>query len=384
MNDVVDAVNSKIRRFDINAFYHEDRGYPNTTNSKEAYYIPNDPRLFDALFFNISANETESIDPQQRQLLETYESLEAAGLRLEALQGSSTGIFCGVINNDGGELQAADYKSLLQYLATGAARSIIANRVSYFFDWHGPLKECTLALATGTNLIQAPNIFISTTKIQMLSPTGRSRMWNANADGYARGEGVISIVLKRLSNAITDGDNIECVIRATGTNQDGRTTSSASQLQLIKNTYARAGLDPRRLQDRCQYFEARGTGTLAGDPQEAAAIHYAFLGPPASRDKDGSLLMSSVKTFVGHTEGTAGLAGIMKATLSLQHELIAPNLLSETLNPALEPFASHLKIVTEPTPWPPLPTGVPRRISVNSFRFGGINAHAILEITMPM
>ncbi|KAL4981504.1 hypothetical protein BDW68DRAFT_183424 [Aspergillus falconensis] len=417
-------------RFDINAFYHEDPGYPGTTNSKEAYYISDDPRPFDASFFSISANEAESIDPQQRQLLETvYESLEAAGLRLEALQGSSTGVFCGVMNNDWGELQSADYKCLPQYLATGAARSIIANRISYFFDWHGPSvvvdtacsssmvalhlavtalqqNECTLALATGTNLIQAPNIFISTTKIQMLSPTGRSRMWDADADGYARGEGVISIVLKRLSDAIADGDDIECVIRATGTNQDGRTMgltmpSSISQLELIQTTYARAGLDPRRLEDRCQYFEAHGTGTLAGDPQEAAAIHHAFFGPPASRGENGSsdgygisasgafngtsgdvhdtLLVGSVKTVVGHTEGTAGLAGIMKATLSLQHGLVAPNLLFETLNPALEPFASRLKVVTEPTPWPALPTGVPRRASVNSFGFGGTNAHAILE-----
>ncbi|KAL6237467.1 hypothetical protein BDW75DRAFT_238255 [Aspergillus navahoensis] len=417
-------------RFDIKAFYHEDPGYPGTTNSKEAYYLSDDPRPFDAPFFNISSNEAESIDPQQRQLLETvYESLEAAGLRLDALQGSSTGVFCGVMNNDWGELQSADYKCLPQYLATGAARSIIANRISYFFDWHGPSvvvdtacsssmvalhhavtalqqNECTLALATGTNLIQAPNIFISTTKIQMLSPTGRSRMWDANADGYARGEGVISIVLKRLRDAIADGDEIQCVIRATCTNQDGRTMgltmpSSVSQLQLIQATYERAGLDPRRLQDRCQYFEAHGTGTLAGDPQEAAAIHHAFFGPPTSSDTNGVrhergtsansasngasaddhdvLLVGSVKTVVGHTEGTAGLAGIMKAILSLQHGLIAPNLLFETLNPALEPFASHLKVVTKPTPWPALPAGVPRRVSVNSFGFGGTNAHAILE-----
>ncbi|KAL4748700.1 thiolase-like protein [Aspergillus terricola var. indicus] len=376
-------------RFNINAFYHEDPGYPGTTNSKEAYYLSDDPRPFDAPFFNISATEAKSIDPQQRQLLETvYESLEAAGLRLEALQGSSTGIFCGVMNNDWGELQSADYKSLPQYLATGAARSIIANRISMVALHHAVTalqqNECTPALATGTNLIQAPNIFISTTNIQMLSPTGRSRMWDANADGYARGEGVISI-----GNGHQPGR----------TNNGVTMPSSLSQLQLIQNTYARAGLDPRRVQDRCQYFEAQGTGTLAGDPQEAAAIHQAFFGPPASRDGVNNgcdisanraskgtpandheiLLVGSVKTVVGHTKGTAGLAGNMKATLSLQHGLIAPNLLFETLSPALEPFASHLKVVTEPIPWPPLPTGVPRRVSVNSFGFGGTNAHAILE-----
>ncbi|KAL6238509.1 hypothetical protein BDW75DRAFT_237396 [Aspergillus navahoensis] len=409
-------------RFDIKSFFHEDPSFPGTTNARESYYLSEDPRPFDAPFFNISATEAESIDPQQRQLLETvYESLESAGLRLDALQGSSTGIFCGVMNNDWGELLSADHKCLPQYLATGAARSIIANRVSYFFDWHGPSvvvdtacsssmvalhqavtslqqHESSLALATGTNLIQAPNIFISTTKIRMLSPTGRSRMWDAQADGYARGEGVVSIVLKRLSEAIADGDSIECIIRATGTNQDGRTMgltmpSSESQLQLIESTYARAGLNPKRLEDRCQYFEAHGTGTLAGDPQEASAIHHAFFGAPTpaeapSANGDGVsngsgmtdiLLVGSIKTVIGHTEGTAGLAGVLKACLSLQNGVIAPNLLFESLNPALQPYASRLRVATEPTAWPALPPGVPRRVSVNSFGFGGSNAHAILE-----
>ncbi|KAL4954367.1 hypothetical protein BDW69DRAFT_205260 [Aspergillus filifer] len=416
-------------RFDVDAFYHKDPSYPGTTNAREAYYLSDDPRPFDAPFFNISAIEAESIDPQQRQLLETvYESLENAGLRLESLQGSLTGIFCGVMNNDWSELQSNDYKGIPPYLATGAARSIIANRVSYFFDWRGPSlvidtacsssmlalhlavtslqqQECSVAIATGTNLIQGPNIFISTTKLQMLSPTGRSRMWDAQADGYARGEGVISVVLKRLSDAIADGDPIECIIRATGTNQDGRTTgltmpSSISQLDLIEKTYARAGLDSKRFEDRCQYFEAHGTGTLAGDPQEASAIHHAFFGPPVSPSPnaqggisdgasngilhgEGKLLVGSVKTVVGHTEGTAGLAGVLKASLSLQHGVIAPNLLFEELNPALQPFATRLKVVTEPTPWPALPSGIPRRASVNSFGFGGSNAHAILESYEP-
>ncbi|KAI9039672.1 type I polyketide synthase [Aspergillus affinis] len=419
-------------RFDMNSFYHEDPSYPGTTNTKEAYYLSDDPHPFDASFFNISAAEAESIDPQQRQLLETvYESLEAAGLRLDTLQGSSTGIFCGVMSNDWGELLSVDYKNLPQYMATGAARSIIANRVSYFFDWHGPSivvdtacsssmvalhhavtalqqQECSLALAAGTNLIQAPNIFVSTTKIQMLSPTGKSRMWDAEADGYARGEGVISIVLKRLRDALADGDSVECIIRATATNQDGRTMgltmpSSVSQLQLIKDTYARAGLNPLRYEDRCQYFEAHGTGTLAGDPQEASAIHHAFFGSPTldtavdnsngflpdtpktegsdkrSSNQDEILLVGSIKTVIGHTEGTAGLAGVMKACLSLQNGYIVPNLLFNKLNPELEPFAQHLNLVTKLTPWPSLPPGVPRRVSVNSFGFGGSNAHAILE-----
>ncbi|KAL5336891.1 hypothetical protein BJX70DRAFT_389679 [Aspergillus crustosus] len=422
-------------RFNIDSFYHKDAGYPGTTNARESYYLNDDPRPFDAPFFNISATEAESIDPQQRQLLETvYESLENSGLRLDSLQGSSTGVFCGVMNNDWGELLATDSKSLPRYMATGAARSIIANRISYFFNWHGPSvvvdtacssslvalhhavtalqqDECSLALVTGTNLIQAPNIFISTTKIQMLSPTGRSRMWDANADGYARGEGVISIVLKRLSDAIADGDSIDCVIKATGTNQDGRTMgitmpSSRSQLQLIEDTYARAGLNPKRAEDRCQYFEAHGTGTLAGDPEEASAIYHAFFDHSTTAEtvhsngthdrgnkREGvangsfnhndTLLVGSIKTVIGHTEGTAGLAGVLKASSSIQNGIIPPNLLFETLNPALQSFVSHLKVPTAATAWPDLPPGVPRRVSVNSFGFGGSNAHAILESYSP-
>ncbi|KAF9895148.1 hypothetical protein FE257_000050 [Aspergillus nanangensis] len=411
-------------RFDVNSFYHDDSGYPGTTNAREAYYLCEDPRMFDASFFNISAAEAASMDPQQRQLLETvYEALESAGLRLEALQGSSTGIFCGVMNDDWGGLLAADCKAVPRYLATGVARSIIANRISYFFDWRGPSvvidtacsssmvalhqacttlqqRESSLCIAAGANLMPGPNIFISTTKIQMLSPTGRSRMWDAQADGYARGEAITAVALKRLSDAIADGDHIECVIRATGTNQDGRTMgltmpSSVSQLQLIQSTYARAGLDPRDPEQRCQYFEAHGTGTLAGDPQEASAIHEAFFGPPTINETNsfaanGSrnngiarqrdvLLVGSIKTVIGHTEGSAGLAGVIKAALCMRHGFIAPNMLFETLNPALEPFSSHLNVATEITPWPPLLPGVPRRVSVNSFGFGGTNAHAILE-----
>ncbi|KAL4883830.1 hypothetical protein BJY04DRAFT_216165 [Aspergillus karnatakaensis] len=429
--------------FDIDSFYHENPSHPGTTNTREAYFLSDDPQPFDASFFNISAVEAESMDPQQRQVLEVvYESLEDAGLCLDSLQGSPTGIFCGVMGNDWEESLSVDSKLQPRLTATGAARSIIANRVSYFFDWHGPSvvidtacsssmvalhlavtalqqQECSLALATGVNLLQSPKVFVSTAKIQMLSPTGRSRMWDAKADGYARGEGVASVVLKRLSDAISDGDSIDCIIRATGTNQDGRTMgitmpSGASQLQLIERTYARAGLNPTNFRDRCQYFEAHGTGTLAGDPQEASAIHNAFFGGLSERpathpngtangtsssisngtsnghtkkisDANGTseynhpMLVGSIKTVIGHTEGTAGLAGLLKASLSIQKGIVPPNLLFETLSPALEPYVASLRVVTEATPWPSLPPGVPRRVSVNSFGFGGTNAHAILE-----
>lgn len=401
-------------RYDGDAFYNTRSAHHGTTNARESYFLRENVAAFDASFFNISAREAESIDPQQRVLLETvYEAVEAAGLRLEDLRGSSTGIFCGVMCDDYQTIQQRDVSDLPHYTATGTARSIISNRVSYFFDWHGPSMtidtacssslvalhlaakalqdgECRVAVASGTNLILAPNMYISESKLSMLSPNGRSRMWDAAADGYARGEGVASVALKRLSDAIADGDAIDCVIPATHINQDGRSMgitmpSSTAQTDLIRSTYRKAGLDPASSRDRCQYFEAHGTGTPAGDPQEASAIHAAFFPDLVDEksDADNRLYVGSAKTVVGHTEGTAGLAAVIKGVLSLRHGIVAPNLHFEKLNPAIEPYALQLRVPTGCQPWPQLPEGTPRRVSVNSFGFGGTNAHAILEAYSP-
>lgn len=225
--------------------------------------------------------------------------------------------------------------------------------------------------------------FIAESNVNMLSPTGRSRMWDSGADGYARGEGVAAVVLKRLSDAIADGDVIESIIRETGTNQDGRTPgitmpSSTSQAQLIRQTYANAGLSIDK--DRCQYFEAHGTGTKAGDPQEAGAIYKAFFGDKAEENVEvnNTLYVGSIKTIVGHTEGTAGLAGLLKASLAVQHGVIPPNMLFNELNPDITPYYGKLQIPTSATPWPELPAGTPRRVSVNSFgKLFGIFPHKI-------
>ncbi|PGH18166.1 hypothetical protein AJ80_04553 [Polytolypa hystricis UAMH7299] len=402
-----------LSRFNIDGYYHPDAAHHGTTNTREAYFLSEDIKLFDASFFNIASSEAHSIDPQQRLLLETvYESLETAGLRLEALQGSSTGVFCGVMTNDWEQVMALDNTMIPQYASTGMARNNLANRVSYFFDWHGPSMtidtacssslvalhqavtalhqgECAVAAAVGVNIIMAPLMFIATSNLYMLSPNGRCRMWDADADGYARGDGVASVILKRLSDAIADGDPIECVIRGSGVNQDGRSMgltmpSSIAQLELIRSTYARAGLDPsNRPEDRCQYFEAHGTGTQAGDPQEASAIYQAFFNENDRVAQDDILHVGSIKTIIGHTEGTAGLAGVIKASLCIQHGVITPNLHFNQLNPQLNPFASRLKIPTEIIPWPQLASGAPRRVSVNSFGFGGTNAHAIVESYEP-
>lgn len=391
-------------RFNINAFYDPDGSNPSTTNANEGYFLSDNVKAFDAPFFNISATEALALDPQQRMLLEVvYESLETAGQRLDTLRGSSTGVYCGVMNSDWEGIFSVSC-SAPQYGSVGVARNNLANRISYFFDWQGPSMsidtacsasmvalheaatalnrgDCSLVAALGANLMLSPQIYIAASNLQMLSPNSRGRMWDAKADGYARGEGVASVLMKRLSDAIADGDPIECVIRATGVNHDGRSMgftmpSSAAQVKLIQSTYAQAGLDPQLPEDRPQYVEAHGTGTLAGDPQEASALHQAFFG---SDDSDSVLHVGSIKTVVGHAEGTAGLAGIIKASQSIQRGIITPNLLFDRLNPDLEPYARQLRVPVDVHQWPTLPPGVPRRVSVNSFGFGGTNAHVILE-----
>ena len=390
-------VGSKIPvdRFNLERFYHPDGTHHGTTNVKESYFLSEDIRRFDAQFFNIPPTEAEAMDPQHRVLLETvYEAVESAGLTIEGLQGSNTAVYVGLMCNDYTAIQARDFDFLHTYGATGTAASNASSRISYFFDWHGPsmtidtacssslvsvhqavqalrARTSRVAVAAGTNLLLYPLPYVSESKLNMLSPTGRSRMWDADADGYARGDGVAAVVLKTLSAALEDGDQIDCIIRETGVNQDGRTKgitmpSAIAQASLIRDTYARAGLDLKNKDHRCQYFEAHGTGTPAGDPQEAEALNSAFFAGE-HHDPDDVLYVGSVKTVVGHTEGTAGIAGLLKACMALKHSIIPPNLLFNRLSPRVEPFYKHLRILKSPESWPTLPDGTPRRASVNSF-----------------
>ncbi|KAI1177826.1 putative polyketide synthase [Nemania sp. FL0916] len=393
-------------RFNAKAFYHPDGSHHGTSNVLESYVLQEDPRLFDAGFFNIKPVEAHSIDPQQRILMEVvYESLENAGLPMESLAGSQTGVYVGLMCGDFQNYLQRDIDSMPTYMGTGTARSIVSNRISYFFDWHGPSMtidtacssslvavheavqllrsgESDVAVAAGSNLILSPELYVGESKLQMLSPDSRSRMWDADANGYARGEGVASCILKRLSDAIRDGDNIECIIRESGVNSDGRTKgitmpNQAAQADLIKRTYQKAGLDPRDPEQRCQYFEAHGTGTKAGDGREAEGIDIAFFGRQAKGVSEDPLYVGSVKTVIGHTEGTAGLAGLMKASLALQNGIIPPNMHFNTLSSEVAPFYGNLEIATVAKPWPKV--SGPRRASVNSFGFGGTNGHVILE-----
>ncbi|KAH7340064.1 hypothetical protein BKA66DRAFT_479325, partial [Pyrenochaeta sp. MPI-SDFR-AT-0127] len=403
-------------RFNINRYYHRVGSHHGTTNCRRSYFLEQDITRFDNQFFGIPVGEAEAIDPQQRLLLEvTYEAVDSAGLTLDGLHGSDTAVYVGIMCDDYRQQQSQDLDALSTYNATGTAGSNASSRLSYFFDWHGPsmtldtacssslvavneavqaLRNGTsqMAVAAGTNLLLFPIAYVTESNLNMLSPTGRCHMWDSRADGYSRGEGVAAVVLKTLSTAIADGDHIECVIREIGLNHDGRTPgltmpSATAQAALIRKVYRTAGLNPTNKHDRCQYFEAHGTGTPAGDPQEAEALSLAFF-DDQTHDKDDILHVGSVKTVIGHTEGTAGLAGLIKACMALKHGIIPPNLHFNRLNPRLAPFVRHLKIATSAQAWPQIADGAPRRASVNSFGFGGANAHVIVETyqrdTVPM
>ncbi|RDW68782.1 Polyketide synthase-nonribosomal peptide synthetase [Aspergillus mulundensis] len=391
--------------------YHTPTGVPHhgTIKTKYSHFLSDtDISAFDATFFNIKPADAEAMDPQQRLLLETvYEGLENAGLTMEGLRGSDTAVYIGLMNTDYADLIQDDVDCIPAYAGTGVSRSIHANRISWFFDWRGPSMsidtacsssmmavhlavqslrsgEARVAVAAGASLYLSPHNYIVLSSLGMISSSGRSRMWDARADGYSRGEGVASLILKPLSAAIADGDAIDAIIRETGANHDGYTRritapSSQAQAELIRRTYARAGLRVDRREDRPQYFEAHGTGTAVGDPREAEAVCAAFFGGEMEGVGEEVMHIGSVKTVIGHTEATAGIAGILKAALAVKYGVIPPNLLFERLSPAVEPFAKYLSVPTELKPWPVLAEGGPRRASVNAFGFGGSNGHVILE-----
>ena len=258
-------------RFNVDRYYHPDNMHHGTSNVRHSYLLEEDFKAFDANFFGVKPVEALAMDPQQRLLLETvYEGLEAAGLPMEKLQGSQTSVFVGNMGADYADLVSQDLDTVPTYFASGTARSILSNRISYFFDWHGPsvmidtacssslvavhqaaqslrLGESPLAIAAGANLLLSPAQYIAESKLKMLSPNGKSRMWDEAADGYARGEGFAVVVLKTLRAALADGDHIECLIRETGFNQDGRTKGEKEFSQL--NCSAMERLSPPNMRE---------------------------------------------------------------------------------------------------------------------------------------
>ncbi|MFN0143623.1 MAG: beta-ketoacyl synthase N-terminal-like domain-containing protein, partial [Mycobacterium sp.] len=359
----------------------------------------NDIDAFDADFFGITPREADRIDPQQRLLLEVaVEAFEHAGIPAETLQRSQTGVFVGSCMSEYGYLASRDLTKIDAWTGTGGALSIIANRLSYFLDLRGPsltvdtacssslvavhlacqslrAGQSELAIAAGVNLILSPVVTRSFDAAEAMSPTGACHAFDAAADGFVRGEGCGVAVLKRLSDAIRDGDRVLAVVRGSAVNQDGRSNglmapNPAAQAAVLRAACADAGVQPSEV----DYVEAHGTGTLLGDPIEARALGAVY---GRGRQPDAPLLAGAVKTNLGHLEAAAGIVGLIKATLAVQHGLIPANLHFEKPNSHIPFDELRLKIVDEATQWPE--TGQLRRAGVSSFGFGGTNAHIVLE-----
>ncbi|MDI3307956.1 MAG: beta-ketoacyl synthase N-terminal-like domain-containing protein, partial [Acetobacteraceae bacterium] len=381
-------------RFTQAAFLHPRRGEPGKTYTFAAGTLP-DIAGFDPAAFGISPREAAEMDPQQRLLLElTAEALEDAGWPISSLAGSGTGVFIGASLTDYGDLRQADIASGDRFFMTGGALSILANRIGNVFDLRGPAQTvdtaCSSALVAlhwacealragrlpaavvgGVNLLLSPFPFLGFAKAGMLSPTGRCHAFDARADGYVRAEGGGVVVLKRLEDALRDGDAVRAVILGSGVNGAGRTVglslpSQAAQTALMRQVLAESGIAP----DRLGYFEAHGTGTATGDPIEAAAIGAAIAGRSA-----GPLPIGSAKTNIGHTEPASGMAGLLKAMLVLEHGCIPPSLHFEQPNPAIDFDRLGLRVPTAPEPLPRRDRAV---VGVNSFGFGGTNASALI------
>ncbi|KAH7016593.1 hypothetical protein B0J12DRAFT_635736 [Macrophomina phaseolina] len=366
---------------------------------KGAFLADEDARLFDHTFFGMTGLEVETMDPSQRKLLEvTYEALENGGETWESVSGTRTGVFVGNFCLDHWMIQSRDWDHPRPYAFTGAGTSILSNRISYIFNLNGPsltvdtacsssmyalhlamnsirAGDCDAAVVASANWIADPGVQIALDKLGALSATSRCHSFDARADGYARGEGYGAIYLKRASSAIADGSPIRALIRGSAMNSNGRTggitrPSPAGQEAVIREAYRNAGNLPFA---ETSYFECHQTGTYVGDPLEIAAVGRVFA---QERPAGDPLAVGSVKSNVGHTGGASALASIMKVVLSLEHGAIPPIYDLQTLNPNIDFEAAAAKPVRELTAWP---SDQVRRASINSFGYGGANAHCIVD-----
>ncbi|MEU3571062.1 type I polyketide synthase, partial [Kitasatospora sp. NPDC036755] len=396
-------------RWSKERYFGDPRSGGERTNSVWAGFIEDADR-FDAAFFAISPREAETMDPQQRFALElAWKAIEDAGYRAGELAGSRTGVFMGVCHADYAELIERDDVPTDAYFPTGTAYSIIANRLSYHFDLHGPSiandtacssslvsvyeavtalnnGDCDLALAGGVNLCWSPKHFVAFSKAGMLSPTGRANAFDQGADGFVRGEGGAVLLLKPLARALEDGDPIHGVIKGVGTNHGGRTnsltvTSPAAQAALIEEVHTRAGVAPGTV----GYIEAHGPGTPVGDPIEVVGLKRAFRNlhrAAGTEPTPGTTGIGSVKTNIGHLESAAGVAGVVKVVAAMAAGVLPATVNFETLNPLINLDGTPFYVVAGTRPWP-AGTDAPRRAGVSSFGFGGTNAHVLLEEPAP-
>ncbi|MFI6955827.1 SDR family NAD(P)-dependent oxidoreductase [Nocardia sp. NPDC050408] len=387
-------------RWDYRRYYDPDPRTPGRSYTKHGAFMTIDPWEFDPDFFGISPREATVLDPQQRLMLEvTWEALDDAGMAGRAA-GAPVGVYVGgfvvdqsVIGVVGPALFHTD-----MHTPASASYTMLSNRIAYALNLTGPALtvdtacssslvafhlacqaldngDCTVALAGGVNVMLQPETFVLMCKGSFLAADGRCKSFDAAADGYGRGEGAGMVVLKKLDDAVRDGDRIYAVVKATGSNQDGRTTAitvpnADSQEMLARSVRTRAGLSP----DDITYVEAHGTGTLVGDPVELRALGRAF-GAPAGRSS--ILGVGSVKATIGHTEAAAGVASVIKAALAIRHRTIPPQGWLDKANPDIPFDELGLRVQVDAETLPP--DAAAMTIAVNGFGYGGTNAHAILQ-----
>jgi len=387
-------------RWDLASYYDSDPDVPGKMYARHGAFVGNVDQ-FDPAFFGMTPREAAGLDPQQQLLLEVvWESLEHAGIAPSRLHGSDAGVFVGLSSDDHASWRhnPNGLAEIDAYKVLGTARSIAAGRLAYVLGLHGPVVqldtacssslvavyqaceslragECNLAIAGGVNLMLSPVTMIALCKLTALAPDGRCKTFDAVADGYVRGEGCGIVVLKRMSDAVREGDTILAQIRSAAVNHDGASNgltapNGAAQELLIRKSLRKAGIDAREV----TYVEAHGTGTELGDPIELNALNRVYgEGRPASEP----LYVGSMKTNIGHLEAAAGIAGLLKVVSMLQHGEIAPHLNFKTPNPHVDWGNLPIKVPTERLPWPDYTArGL---AAVSSFGFSGTNAHVIVE-----
>jgi len=392
-----------IERWDWKKYFGDPLIEANKSNSNKGGFIA-DIDKFDSKFFKISPYEASLMDPQQRIMLElAWTCIEDAGYS-NSLSGSNTGVFIGVCHNDYKELQERYGKHYVGYAATGTGLTILSNRISYFFNFHGPSivvdtacssslvsviqgcraiadKDCELSLVGGINYLGTESRHLALSGLGMLSPKGRCKTFDIGADGYVRSEGAGLVLLKALNAAKKDNDSIYAVIKGGAINHGGRARTLTSpnafaQSQVIKHALQNAGINPKTI----SYIETHGTGTPIGDPIEIAGLKRCF---NKYKIKDQNYCgLGTVKTNIGHLEGAAGIAGIIKTILSLKHKILPGLQNFDKLNPKISLKKSPFYVVTKTKEWKKFKLDgqlVPLRAGVSSFGFGGTNAHIILE-----
>ena len=353
---------------------------------------------FDAEFFGLSPLEAQNMDPQQRIVLElVWQALEDAHLPANELRGTSTGVYLGSSNNDYGMLISADPAAAHPYALTGTSSAVVANRVSYAFDFRGPSVqvdtacssslvavhqavrglrsgEADVALAGGVNIMASPFVSTAFGELGVISPTGAIHAFSDDADGFVRADAAGLVVLKRLSDAVADGDDIRAVIKGTAINSDGHSNgltapNPEAQVDVLHRAYADAGIDPREV----DYVEAHGTGTILGDPIEASALGE-VLG--AGRAAENPTLLGSAKSNIGHSESAAGAVALIKVLEAIAHDTLPPSVNFAAPNRYIDFDAEHLEVIEDPREWPEY-SG--RKVAgISGFGFGGTNAHIVV------